>query len=166
MRLNLEIIIIKYCGRSVSTVISTAKPGKQWFRNDLVSLEQHCRQMCQCYLFSLRTFGSFRENYHWEHIDSLLELPLSTFGSLLRESFRVLPCGERFFLWLFEKTRLPLRPCFGGFPVKLRTHIGKYIDSSFFATTIQLQYEKKTLVFVCRRANISGARDDSWTAEG
>lgn len=42
-----------------------------------------------------------------------------------REAFRVFPYGHRFFLWLFEKTRLPLRPCFGGFPVKLRTHIGK-----------------------------------------
>ena len=166
MRLNLEIIIIKYYGRSVCTVTSTAKPGKLWFRNDLVSLEQHCRQMCQFYLFSLRTFGSFRENYHWEHIDSLLELPLSTFGSLLRESFRVLPCGERFFLWLFEKTRLPLRPCFGGFPVKLRTHIGKYRDSSFLQRLLNCYTRKKTLVFVCRRANISWAWDDSWTAEG
>ena len=176
MRLNLEIIIIKYYGRFVSTVTSTSKPGKQWFRNDLVSLEQLCRQMCQCYLFSLRIFGSLRENYHWEHISSLLEPSSfnnqhdywchpSTCGSFLRESFRVLPCGERFFLWLFEKTRLPLRPCFGGFPVKLRTHIGKYIDSSFFATTIQLQYEKN-LGLVCRRANISRARDDSWTAKG
>ena len=44
-----------------------------------------------------------------------------------REAFRALPFGHRFFLWLFEKTRLPLRPCFGGFPVKLRTHIGKVI---------------------------------------
>ena len=149
----------------------------QSFRNDLVSLEQLCRQMCQCYLFSLRIFGSLRENYHWEHISSLLEPSSfnnqhdywchpSTCGSFLRESFRVLPCGERFFLWLFEKTRLPLRPCFGGFPVKLRTHIGKYRDSSFLQRLLNCYTRKKTLVFVCRRANISWAWDDSWTAEG
>ena len=45
----------------------------------------------------------------------------------IRESFRVLPFWNNMFYWLFEKTRLPLRPIFGGFPVKLRTHIGEPI---------------------------------------
>ena len=44
-----------------------------------------------------------------------------------RESFRVLPFYNQMFFDLFEKTRLPLRPIFGGFPVKLRTHIGEPI---------------------------------------
>jgi len=52
---------------------------------------------------------------------------LPVFTENIRESFRVLPCGHRFFHWLFLKTRLPLRPLFGGFPVKLRTHIGEPI---------------------------------------
>jgi len=52
---------------------------------------------------------------------------LPVFTENIREAFRALPFGHRFFLWLFEKTRLPLRPCFGGFPVKLRTHIGEPI---------------------------------------
>ena len=43
------------------------------------------------------------------------------------EAFRVFPFGNKFFYWLFLKTRLPLRPVFGGFPVKLRTHIGEPI---------------------------------------
>eukprot|EP00092_Neocalanus_flemingeri_P071266 GFUD01087582.1.p1 GENE.GFUD01087582.1~~GFUD01087582.1.p1 ORF type:complete len:370 (+),score=92.61 GFUD01087582.1:112-1221(+) len=52
---------------------------------------------------------------------------LPVFTENVREAFRVFPFGNRFFYWLFEKTRLPLRPVFGGFPVKLRTHIGEPI---------------------------------------
>lgn len=49
---------------------------------------------------------------------------LPVFTENIREAFRVLPCGHRFYHWLYQRTRLPLRPCFGGFPVRLRTHIG------------------------------------------
>jgi len=49
---------------------------------------------------------------------------LPVFTENIREAFRVLPVGHSLFHWLFARTRLPLRPCFGGFPVKLRTHIG------------------------------------------
>lgn len=52
---------------------------------------------------------------------------LPVFTENVRESFRVLPFWNNMFYWLFEKTRLPLRPIFGGFPVKLRTHIGEPI---------------------------------------
>ena len=83
------------------------------------------RQMCQYYLSLLRILG-------------ILHMTNSKIGSSAleskrpcsREAFRALPFGHRFFLWLFEKTRLPLRPCFGGFPVKLRTHIGKLNSGS------------------------------------
>ena len=138
MRLNLEIIIIKYYGRFVSTVTSAAKSGTQWFRNVLVLQEQLCRQMCQYYLSllkisgwktqktSLRLFGDCSNAYRMLviHVGIYEFLDLFSWNHP-REAFRVFPYGHRFFLWLFEKTRLPLRPCFGGFPVKLRTHIGK-----------------------------------------
>jgi len=52
---------------------------------------------------------------------------LPVFTENIREAFRVLPFGNKLFYWLFLKTRLPLRPVFGGFPVKLRTHIGEPI---------------------------------------
>jgi len=56
------------------------------------------------------------------------EVPvIPVFTENIRESFRVLPFGQRFFQWLFTKTRLPLRPLFGGFPVKLVTHLGEPI---------------------------------------
>lgn len=49
------------------------------------------------------------------------------FTQNIREAFRVVPVGSRFFFWIFERTKLPLRPLFGGFPVKLVTHIGPAI---------------------------------------
>jgi len=52
---------------------------------------------------------------------------LPVFTENIREAFRVLPFGGTFFYWLFQKTKLPLRPVFGGFPVKLRSHIGEPI---------------------------------------
>lgn len=52
---------------------------------------------------------------------------LPVFTENIRESFRVLPFGEKFFHWVWTKTRLPMRPLFGGFPVRLRTHIGEPI---------------------------------------
>jgi len=52
---------------------------------------------------------------------------LPVFTENIREAFRVFPLGGSFFYWLYLKTRLPLRPLFGGFPVKLRTHIGEPI---------------------------------------
>jgi len=42
-----------------------------------------------------------------------------------RESYRVFKLGRRFFYWLYRRTKLPLRPLYGGFPVKMVTHIGK-----------------------------------------
>jgi len=49
---------------------------------------------------------------------------LPVFTENIREAFRVLPFWSKLFYWIFLKTRLPLRPVFGGFPVKLITHIG------------------------------------------
>ena len=115
--------------------------GTSWFRKS--SSAGRCASVtCFHWEYSVRYVRIIIENILLIHY---LNRPLSTCGSLLRESFRVLPCGERFFLWLFEKTRLPLRPCFGGFPVKLRTHIGKYIDSSFFLQRLFNCNMKKTL---------------------
>jgi len=64
---------------------------------------------------------------------------IPVFTENIREAFRTLPCGERFFLWLWTKTRLPLRPLFGGFPVRLRTHIGDPIYPEEGMTPEQLR---------------------------
>ncbi|XP_077991536.1 DGAT1/2-independent enzyme synthesizing storage lipids-like [Glandiceps talaboti] len=46
------------------------------------------------------------------------------FTQNIRESFRTLSIGRSYFKKLYEKTRLPLAPIYGGFPVKLRTFVG------------------------------------------
>ncbi|XP_078594884.1 DGAT1/2-independent enzyme synthesizing storage lipids-like [Branchiostoma floridae x Branchiostoma japonicum] len=41
-----------------------------------------------------------------------------------REGFRSIRMGRHFLEWVYEKTRLPIVPIYGGFPVKFRTYIG------------------------------------------
>ena len=50
------------------------------------------------------------------------------FTENIRESFRTPSWGRGFFRWLYEKTRLPLVPIYGGFPVKLRTFLGPPLE--------------------------------------
>lgn len=45
-----------------------------------------------------------------------------------REAMRSVPFFKSFFRWVYEKTRLPLVPIYGLFPVKMRTIIGKPIE--------------------------------------
>lgn len=45
----------------------------------------------------------------------------------LREAFRSLGLGQSVFRTIYDKTRLPLVPIYGGFPVKLKTIVGKPI---------------------------------------
>ncbi len=53
-------------------------------------------------------------------------IPMFTKNS--REAIRSLGLFRRFFRWVYEKTRLPLVPIYGIFPVKLITYIGKPIE--------------------------------------
>eukprot|EP00095_Tigriopus_kingsejongensis_P000366 maker-scaffold319_size207808-snap-gene-0.25 protein:Tk00366 transcript:maker-scaffold319_size207808-snap-gene-0.25-mRNA-1 annotation:"GI15521" len=49
---------------------------------------------------------------------------IPVFTQNVRESFRAFQYFTRIFTYLYEKTRLPLVPVYGGFPVKLITHVG------------------------------------------
>nr|XP_018916703.1 PREDICTED: transmembrane protein 68 [Bemisia tabaci] len=49
------------------------------------------------------------------------------FTENIREAFRCLGIGRRLLLRLYLATKIPLVPIYGGFPVKLRTYIGKPI---------------------------------------
>ncbi|CAL4128191.1 unnamed protein product, partial [Meganyctiphanes norvegica] len=49
------------------------------------------------------------------------------FTENLREAFRTFIWPQWFWLRIYEFTRLPLVPLYGGFPVKLRTHLGRPI---------------------------------------
>lgn len=59
----------------------------------------------------------------------------------MREAFRSMSFGRRYFLKLYLKTRLPFVPIYGGFPVKLRTHVGEPIpyDQNLTAEELQLK---------------------------
>lgn len=46
----------------------------------------------------------------------------------LREAFRSVSFGQRWFKKFYNKTRLPIVPIYGGFPVKLTTIVGKPIE--------------------------------------
>ncbi|KAK9880501.1 hypothetical protein WA026_011741 [Henosepilachna vigintioctopunctata] len=45
----------------------------------------------------------------------------------LREAFRTVSLGRRLFLRLYARFKLPFAPIYGGFPVKLISHVGKPI---------------------------------------
>ncbi|PAV80240.1 hypothetical protein WR25_22662 [Diploscapter pachys] len=48
-----------------------------------------------------------------------------------RESFRTPEWGRSFFRWIYEKTKVPLCPIYGGFPVKMITHLGPPITFDY-----------------------------------
>lgn len=52
---------------------------------------------------------------------------IPVFTENIREAFRQVSIGKSFWLKVYESTKLPMIPIYGGFPVKLRTHLGKPI---------------------------------------
>lgn len=63
------------------------------------------------------------------------------FTENVREAFRTMAPMKRFWLKLYSMTRLPLVPIYGGFPVKLVTHLGRPIVASVGITPVELQRE-------------------------
>ncbi|KAJ8925466.1 hypothetical protein NQ315_009300 [Exocentrus adspersus] len=61
------------------------------------------------------------------------------FTENLREAFRTVSIGRRFFLKIYALFKLPLAPIYGGFPVKLITHLGKPIPYDPNVTPEELQ---------------------------
>lgn len=49
------------------------------------------------------------------------------FTENLREAFRTLSIGRRLFLRLYAVFKFPFAPIYGGFPVKMVSHVGKPI---------------------------------------
>lgn len=61
------------------------------------------------------------------------------FTENLREGFRSVGLFRRWFIKIYNATRFPVRPIYGGFPVKFRTHIGAPIPYQPGITPEQLQ---------------------------
>ena len=49
---------------------------------------------------------------------------IPVFTKNIRESVRTISCGRPLMKWIYDKTRLPCAPIYGGFPVKMTTFIG------------------------------------------
>ncbi|XP_023019813.2 DGAT1/2-independent enzyme synthesizing storage lipids isoform X1 [Leptinotarsa decemlineata] len=61
------------------------------------------------------------------------------FTENVRESFRTVSVGRRFFLRIYARFKAPLAPIYGGFPVKMITHVGKPIPYDGSLTPEELQ---------------------------
>jgi hypothetical protein len=61
------------------------------------------------------------------------------FTENIREGFRSIGIAKKLFIKLYNWTRFPVRPIYGGFPVKFRTHLGKPIAFDPTLSPEQLQ---------------------------
>lgn len=61
------------------------------------------------------------------------------FTENLREAFRCVGFLQRFFIRIYTMTKIPVRPIYGGFPVKFRTYLGEPIPYDPTLTPEQLQ---------------------------
>ena len=69
----------------------------------------------------------------------VLQPVIPIFTQNVREAFRCVGFGRKLWLRLYLITRLPIVPIYGGFPVKLKTHIGPLIPYDGSLTPEQLQ---------------------------
>lgn len=73
---------------------------------------------------------------------NLLISPLPAHHSKnLREGFRCVGFLRGLFVRIYNATRIPVRPIYGGFPVKLRTHLGAPIPYDPLLSAEQLQHK-------------------------
>ena len=61
------------------------------------------------------------------------------FSENIRNAYRTMETGRSFWRWVFEVTKLPLIPVYGGFPVEIVTHVGDPITAKVGETAEQLQ---------------------------
>lgn len=67
------------------------------------------------------------------------------FTQNIREGFRSLQWGRWFWEWFYLKTRIPIAPIYGFFPVKMKTFIGKPIPFDPEVTAEELAAKVRTI---------------------
>lgn len=67
------------------------------------------------------------------------------FTENLREAFRSVGFLRRWFIKIYNATRIPVRPIYGGFPVKFRTYLGEPIPYDPNVTAEELQQKVNNL---------------------
>jgi hypothetical protein len=79
----------------------------------------------------------------------LLQPVIPIFTQNLQEAFRSVGFGRRLWMKLYTVTKLPIVPIYGGFPVKLRTHVGKPIPYDGDLTPEQLKIKVHNINRLC-----------------
>lgn len=69
------------------------------------------------------------------------------FTENLREAFRSVGFLRRWFIKLYNFSRIPVRPIYGGFPVKFRTYLGEPIPYDPNVTAEELQHKVQNIFF-------------------
>lgn len=90
-------------------------------------------------------------------IDSKVPV-IPVFSENLREAFRTLHIGRRIFLKLYMWTRFPCAPIYGGFPVKMITHIGKpiYYEPGITPEDLQIKVASSLEDLILKHQRIPG----------
>ncbi|XP_026281681.1 transmembrane protein 68 isoform X2 [Frankliniella occidentalis] len=81
------------------------------------------------------------------------------FTQNIRESFRTVGFGRMVWLKIYQWTRLPIVPIYGGFPVKLKTHVGKPIpyDSALTPEELSLKVASAVEDLIAKHQRIPGS---------
>ncbi|KAK5985356.1 Transmembrane protein 68 [Trichostrongylus colubriformis] len=77
-----------------------------------------------------------------------------------RESFRTPVWGRSFFRWIYEKTKMPLCPIYGGFPVKMVTHLGKPMTFDYDNVTpeeVRRQIKREVRALIRKHQRLPGS---------
>lgn len=77
----------------------------------------------------------------------------------VREAFRTISWGRRFWLRVYAATRFPFMPIYGGFPVKLVTYVGKPIpyDASLSPEELQVKVAESLNELIKQHQRIPGS---------
>ncbi|XKL65248.1 hypothetical protein PGB90_008668 [Kerria lacca] len=81
------------------------------------------------------------------------------FTENIREAFRSITIGRRLLLKLYLKTRFPFVPIYGGFPVKLLTHVGEPIpyDQDLSPEDLQIKVAEALEKLILKHQKIPGS---------
>lgn len=77
-----------------------------------------------------------------------------------RESFRTPEWGRSFFRWVYERTKMPLCPIYGGFPVKMVTHLGKPMTFDYDNVTpeeVRRQIKREVRALIRKHQRLPGS---------
>ncbi|GIY91106.1 transmembrane protein 68 [Caerostris extrusa] len=116
------ILIKKRCIRSVGDHFLFKIPGWNLLM-DVCHVFSGSFQLCVQYLKEGHLVALAPGGFAKVAIEAQVPI-IPIFTQNLREAFRSVKTGNRWLRKLYEKTRLPVVPIYGGFPVKMRTYVG------------------------------------------